>query len=71
VVAQRHWGGANSLLIWLFRDRSNHPAAACGRGSPPYPRRGALVPSFFDETSLRQGSAEGFDPDFDGALSPS
>jgi glycerol uptake facilitator-like aquaporin len=31
---------------WAFRDRSNYPGVACGRGFPPCPRRGPSGPGF-------------------------
>jgi hypothetical protein len=50
VVAQRATGvvrvGAISLRIWLFRERSKHPAVACGRGFSSLSKEGSLSAEF-------------------------
>ncbi len=40
------------LLIWLFRDRPNHPAVACGRGFPSLSKEGSLSAEFRDRNQL-------------------
>ena len=40
------------LRIWIFRDRSNHPRRACGRGFPSLSKEGSRKkPSFATETN--------------------
>jgi hypothetical protein len=42
--AQRHWGGASRCdpaTDLAFRDRSNHPAVAYGRGFPSLSKEGS------------------------------
>ncbi len=36
------------LLIWLFRNRSNHPAVAGGRGFRSLSKEGTLMVEFRD-----------------------
>ena len=35
-------------MIWLFRDRLNHPAAACSRVFPSLFKEGSLIAEFRD-----------------------
>jgi hypothetical protein len=40
--------GETPLLVWLLRDRSNHPAAACGRRFPSLSKEENSIAEFRD-----------------------